>query len=320
MIVIKNLHAGSPTAPKTERLQKLHWGLLLVVSVFSYGSHAPLINLCKVDGKIPFSSSSTVILIELLKLLISSVLLLIQDLKSTRVSLSWRDITPFALPALLYAINNNLVVYMQLFMDPSTFQVLSNFKIASTAILYSLILRKRLSLRKWLALCLLTIAGVFHTYGGVQNESGPLPETDFYITPLGILLLSVYCLISGLSAVYTELILKTQKLPLNLQNFFLYLFGITINLGVHAVEAQDGGFFQGFSVWVLVIIATQALNGLLMSVVMKHSSNITRLFVISCSMLVNAVLSVLLFDLQLKPLFFLAVLSVVFSVHLYYQV
>ena len=53
---------------------------------------------------------------------------------------------------------------------------------------------------------------------------------------------------------------------------------------------------------------------------MKHSSNITRLFVISCSILVNALLSVALFNLQLTLLFFIAVSCIGLAVHLYYGV
>ena len=30
---------------------------------------------------------------------------------------------PFAVPAVLYAVNNNIVVHIQLFMDPASFQV-----------------------------------------------------------------------------------------------------------------------------------------------------------------------------------------------------
>uniref|UniRef100_A0A8D2PUW7 Solute carrier family 35 member A4 n=1 Tax=Zosterops lateralis melanops TaxID=1220523 RepID=A0A8D2PUW7_ZOSLA len=108
-----------------------------------------------------------------------------------------------------------------------------------------------------------------------------------HVSPVGLLLLCVYCLISGLSAVYTEAILKSQALPLSLQNIFLYFFGVLLNLAGSVWSGTEGGFLQGFSPWVLLVVLSQALNGLIMSVVMKHSSNITRLFVISCSILVN---------------------------------
>ncbi|NWI65015.1 S35A4 protein, partial [Todus mexicanus] len=296
------------------------WGLMLGLSVAIYGSHAPLLTRCKVDGKIPFSSASVVVLVELTKLLFSLLLLLTRDRELLGGAVPWRHAAPFALSALLYAANNNLVVHMQLFMDPSTFQVLSNLKIVSTALLYSLLLRQRLGARRWLALLLLVAAGASYSCGGLREPGGP-GQMRLHVTLPGLLLLAVYCLISGLSAVYTEAVLKAQALPLSLQNLFLYFFGVLLNLiGYFWSSAGGGGFLEGFSAWALVIVASQAVNGLIMSVVMKHSSNITRLFVISCSILVNALLSVALFNLQLTLLFFVAVACIGLAVHLYYGV
>ncbi|XP_009683048.1 probable UDP-sugar transporter protein SLC35A4 isoform X4 [Struthio camelus] len=263
MVTLSGNAARFLFSPANWVLRKGLWGLMLILSVAIYGSHAPLLNLCKVDGKIPFSSSSVVVLIELTKLVFSFLFLLIWDRKLLGGTVSWYHVAPFALSALLYAANNNLVVHMQLFMDPSTYQVLSNLKIVSTALLYSLFLRQRLCM---------------------------------------------------------QAILKAQALPLSLQNLFLYFFGVLLNVTGHFWSSTEGGFLEGFSSWVLVIVVSQALNGLIMSVVMKHSSNITRLFVISCSILVNALLSVTLFDLQLTLFFFVAVASIGLAVHLYYGV
>ncbi|XP_009507214.2 probable UDP-sugar transporter protein SLC35A4 [Phalacrocorax carbo] len=310
---------GNAGGSASRMLQRGLWGLMLVLSVVIYGSHAPLLTMCKVDGKIPFSSTSVVVLIELTKLVFSLMFLLTWNRELLGVAMSWHHAVPFALSALLYAANNNLVVHMQLFMDPSTYQVLSNLKIVSTALLYSLLLRKRLSMRKWLALFLLVAAGVSYSCGGLQDPGSP-SKMQLHITLVGLLLISVYCLISGLSAVYTEAILKTQALPLSLQNLFLYFFGVLLNLIGYFWSSAEGSFLEGFSSWVLVIVVSQALNGLIMSVVMKHSSNITRLFVISCSVLVNALLSITLFNLQLTLLFFIAISCVSLAVHLYYGV
>ncbi|KAJ6661360.1 hypothetical protein lerEdw1_014988 [Lerista edwardsae] len=302
-------------------LKKVLWGLMLTLSTIVYGSHAPLLTLSKENGQIPFSSSSVVILIELTKLVLSSVFLIIWDWRQLRNAVSWRHVAPFVLSALLYAANNNLVVHLQLFMDPSTFQVLSNLKIGSTALLFSMLLHQRLTLRKWLALFLLTVAGAFYTYGGLQDlQQLPASDMQLHITPIGLLLISLYCLISGLSAVYTEVVLKTQDLPLNLQNLFLYFFGVLLNVMIHLLSSAGTGFLEGFSFWVGLVIVSQALNGLIMSVVMKHSNNITRLFVISSSIMVNALLSVMLFSLHLTAFFFLSVLLIGLAVYLYYGV
>ncbi|NWH86135.1 S35A4 protein, partial [Aegithalos caudatus] len=216
------------------------WALMLLLSVAIYGSHAPLLTLCKVDGAIPFSSTSVVVLVELTKLALSLPPLLREP--------------PAAAPC-----------------------------------------------------------------GGLRAPGGH-GGMRLHLTPLGLLLLSVYCLISGLSAVYTEAILKSQALPLSLQNVFLYFFGVLLNLAGSLWSGAEGGFLEGFSPWVLLVVFSQALNGLIMSVVMKHSSNITRLFIISCSILVNALLSVALFNLQLTLLFYVAVACIGLAVHLYYGV
>ncbi|XP_030067407.1 putative UDP-sugar transporter protein SLC35A4 [Microcaecilia unicolor] len=320
-MIINNISSESSVLHLVKHWGKrLLWGLMLLLSVIIYGSHSPLIALCKVDGTIPFSSSSVVLLIEMTKLVLSFVFMLIWDRELFRAPWSWRLAAPFALPALLYGANNNLVVLIQHFMDPSTYQVLSNLKISTTAVLYSIFLHQRLTPRKWFSLFLLTVAGMCYAYGGLQDHQNPAANMQPYITLPGFGLVFIYCLISGLSAVCTELILKTQNVPLNVQNLFLYSFGIVMNLGAHLVISPRAGFFEGFSFWVLVIIASQALNGLIMSVVLKHSSNITRLFIISSSLLVNGVLSFLLFSLQLTGLFFLAVLLISVSVYLYYGI
>ncbi|XP_053574569.1 probable UDP-sugar transporter protein SLC35A4 [Bombina bombina] len=321
MFIVDNVGSAEPVCSYfSQNYKKIQWGVMLVLSVIIYGSHAPLISLCKVNGEIPFSSTSVVLLIELYKFIVSVSLLLIWDRKSTEVLLSWRLALPYTLPALLYCVNNNLVVHMQHFMDPSSFQVLSNLKIVSTALLYSLFLNQRLSINKWFALFLLLAAGVFYSYGGIQGVENLSPDTHLYVTLTGLFLMLLYCVISGLSAVYTEIILKTQSIPLNMQNIFLYTFGIVINLTAHLTSSHEGSFFKGFSVWVLVIIFSQAVNGLIMSAVMKHSSNITRLFIISFSMLVNGLLSFFMFNLQLTILFYLAVILIGSAVYLYYGV
>ncbi|XP_040200744.1 probable UDP-sugar transporter protein SLC35A4 [Rana temporaria] len=321
MIVIDHVGAEeSLRSPSADMLRRVQWTIMLMLSVVIYGSHAPLISICRVDGVIPFSSSAVVLLVEVLKFIISLACLLITENKLFDMSVSWRLALPYAFPAILYGANNNLVIHMQHFMDPSSFQVLSNLKIVSTALLYSIFLGQRLSIRKWFAMFLLTAAGVFYSYGGFQDVEKTSAATQLYISLPGLLIMVIYCLISGMSAVYTEMTLKTQKIPLNLQNIFLYSFGIVINLLAHLSGSHNGVFLDGFSIWVFVIVITQAFNGLIMSVVMKHSSNITRLFIISCSMLVNGLLSYMLFQLQLTFLFFLAVILIGFAVYLFYGI
>ncbi|XP_071373450.1 probable UDP-sugar transporter protein SLC35A4 [Centroberyx affinis] len=325
MIVIQNVGPSSPARRRRQWVKRLEWGVLLGLMVLIYGSHAPLIALTKVNGQVPFSPSSCVVMIELVKLLISLVtLLLAGDVSALRAAPSPVLVAPYAVPAVLYALNNNLVVLMQAYMDPSSYQVLSNLKIASTALLYSFCLGKRLRSAQWLSLGLLMGAGVCHSYSSLDLGDLERAEAEaspqLHVTAWGLFLVLVYCFISGLAAVYTERVLKSQQLPLSLQNLYLYVFGVAIN-GVSSLSsvASEKGFLQGYSGAVWAIIAGQAANGLLMSVVLKHGSGITRLFVISCSMLVNALLSWAILGLQLTPLFLLPVSMIGLAAYLYYK-
>lgn len=326
MIVIENVGPAFPTQHKRQWIKSLSWGSLFGLMVVIYGSHAPLITLTKVDGQVPFNPSSCVVMIEFAKLLISLVtLILTGSLSALRTCPSLILVAPYAVPAVLYAFNNNLVVLMQAYMDPSSYQVLSNLKIASTALLYSFCLGKRLRFRQWLALGLLMSAGACHSYSSLDLED---PEgkaiadeqPKLHITAWGLFLVLVYCCFSGLAAVYTEMVLKRQKLPLSLQNVYLYVFGVALNgLSSFSTVAHGKGFLEGYTVVVWAIIAGQAVNGLLMSVVLKHGSGITRLFVISCSMLVNAVMSWAMLELQLTPIFLLPVTMIGLAAYLYYK-
>ncbi|KAK2507783.1 hypothetical protein MC885_001911 [Smutsia gigantea] len=285
--------------PGLGRPRQAHWILMLLLSTAMCGAHAPLLALCHVDGRVPFQPSSAVLLTELTKLLLCAFSLLVGWQAWPQGAPPWRQAAPFALSALLYGANNNLVIYLQRYMDPGTYQVLSNLRIGSMALLSCLCLRHRLSARQGLALLLLTAAGACYAAGGLQDPgntlSGPAPSSSWPHVP------------ACLSSVYAELLMKRQRLPLALQNLFLYTFGVLLNLGLHAggSPGPPGGFLR-------------ALNGLLVSAVLKHGGSIARLFAVSCLLVVNAVFSVALLHLQLTATFFLAALLIGLAVRLYY--
>ncbi|XP_033109448.1 probable UDP-sugar transporter protein SLC35A4 [Anneissia japonica] len=202
--------------PKNENEYKSHprrqrWMLLILVpsGVLIYGSHSVLLNLSKVNGSVPFNSASCVVMIEILKLIISLLLLWKECTIDGNVfeMLPFRHALLFSVPALLYCLNNNFVVHIQLYMDPASFQVLSNLKTVSTALLYRLIIRRRLSSKQWLAIVLLMLAGVANSYGGLHSQEDTT-NMKIQISGRGLALMTLYCTISGLAGVYTEYILK----------------------------------------------------------------------------------------------------------------
>ena len=107
-------------------------GLALCV-VFT-ASHSTMLNLARdARGSLPFAPSAIVLLQEALKAAACAVLLLLSGLRRARggkeadeapARLWWpqRDAL-YAIPAVCYAVNNNLAVVLQDEMDPATFQV-----------------------------------------------------------------------------------------------------------------------------------------------------------------------------------------------------
>jgi solute carrier family 35 (probable UDP-sugar transporter), member A4 len=282
-------------------------------------------------------------IIELFKLIFSLFCLLIENIHNQNTSIiqfKLKNSIYFAMPGVLYFINNNLAVSIQLYMDSTSYQMLSNFKILSTAILYYFIMGKKLTRLKWFSLVLLFCAGLFYVYGNLKSlitddDNNNLPDhtvnqlrvsDQIYITKIGVLLIVIYCFISGLSGVYSEYILKLNYSDsIYVQNIYLYIYGSILNLIACLIEFKFNlynddnksmKFFNGFNYLTWIIIGTQCFNGFLMSIVMKHSNNITRLFVISCSLIVTAVLSVLIFSLKLNFYFYFSFFIIMIALYL----
>lgn len=312
------------TQPKSTFLNTVNWACMLVAGTLVYGSYTILVHLTEVDGVIPFSSASSTLMIETSKFTISLVLYLNQTSCQPARIPRLRLWLPFSVPAVLYAINNNMAIHMQLHMDPTSYQVLSNMKIGSTAILYRIIIGRRLSKLQWLSIGLLTIAGLFDSYGGYTSKSKSV--TEIHITLTGLVMMVTYCFISGFAGVYSEYILKRHvKMSLHLQNMLLYTFGMCVNGTLWFINESSRtdiedrfSLFRGYSSITVLIILSQALNGLIMSSVMKYNSNITRLFIISCSTLITAVLSVAVFHTSLNIYFILSAVLVCVSIYMYY--
>jgi hypothetical protein len=64
---------------------------------------------------------------------------------------------PFAVPAFVYFLKNNLMFYGLKFLNPVQFQLLGNLKIPATTLLFWLMMKKPLTDLGWLSVILLTI-------------------------------------------------------------------------------------------------------------------------------------------------------------------
>ncbi|KAL6558617.1 hypothetical protein OROMI_018967 [Orobanche minor] len=71
------------------------------------------------------------------------------------LSTPWNEVSVYPIPAALYLIKNLLQYYIFAYVDASGYQILKNFNIITTGVLYRIILKKKLSEIQWSAFLLL---------------------------------------------------------------------------------------------------------------------------------------------------------------------
>ncbi|MDC1215741.1 hypothetical protein N8152_02820 [bacterium] len=230
---------------------------------------------------------------------------------------SFSELAVYPIPAGLYLVKNLMQYYIFYWTDAPSYQILKNLNIISTGILYRLFLQKPLTGVQWAALALLGLG-----CATAQLSTG----TDSVLsTPvMGLLMAVVMAILSGAAGVYTELIMKTRpQRNINVQNVYLYAFGVLFNLGAiyfYDYDAVVGkGYFYGYSTLVYIMIANHALSGIAVSLVMKFADNIVKVYSTSVAMILTTLVSIPLFGFELTLPFVLGTAVVCVATYLHYQ-
>ncbi len=163
------------------------------------------------DTSDEYLSSTVVVFTELVKLILSTALAyyvdaqgkwdLFLDIIAKGFLDNGVDVLKLCLPAILYAIQNNLQYVIE---TAPLFMVLYQSKIVTTAIFFSFMLNKRLSIKEWCAVVMLTI-GVSMVESS-QHEILPHHASNI----IGMLSVALACITSGFAGVYYEKVLKTS--------------------------------------------------------------------------------------------------------------
>lgn len=168
------------------------------------------------------------------------------------------DCWKLSIPAILYVIQNNLQYTAASNLDVATFQVTYQMKILTTAFFSVLMLGKRLTTSRWLALLLLAMGvGIVQIQSGAAgsasapkhsvieavvaaSEDAGEKRTEAEIISSAMAAASVHqmspyrgflavcaaCVTSGLAGVYFEMVLKNSKADLWIRNVQLSLFSL----------------------------------------------------------------------------------------------
>ncbi|KAH9854216.1 nucleotide-sugar transporter-domain-containing protein [Lenzites betulinus] len=238
------------------------------------------------------------------------------------------DCWKLSIPAILYVIQNNLQFVAVSNLEAATFQVSYQMKILTTAAFSVLLLRKRLSPTKWLALLFLAIGvGIVQIQNGSSGHSSTGSEHDMNAFK-GFMAVVMACFTSGLAGVYFEMVLKGSQADLWVRNVQLSLFSLLPALVPiifsHANPSHPSPgwlhqLFANFGVWAWATVWVQVLGGLLTALVIKYADNILKGFATSLSIVISFLASVALFNFRITVAFVLGSTVVLVATWLYNQ-
>lgn len=148
------------------------------------------------------------------------------------------------------------------------------------------------------------------TYEGIDEDFAN--QNPHVQAGVGLLALTVACVLSGLAGVYFEKILKEPKgnshttsvwvrnVQLSFYSLWPALFiGVLFKDGEHITR---DGFFAGYNSIVWSAVVMQALGGITVALVIKYADNIAKNFATSFSIILSFLASVTLFDFEITAL------------------
>uniref|UniRef100_A0A183BL12 UDP-galactose transporter n=1 Tax=Globodera pallida TaxID=36090 RepID=A0A183BL12_GLOPA len=291
-----------------------------IIGVIISQTTMPLMVRASRDRDVAFIITVNVFCMDLIKLIFCAVLLSAKEwsflkfLKAAKMTVFGDPIetAKVCFPSIIYLIQNNLYYIALSNLESTTFLVIYQLKILTTALLLHFFLKKTLSSAQWMALVILMIGVSI-----VQSQyDPPPPHTKTEQSPLvGFAAVTAMCFTSSFAGVYLELVLKQS------QNIRMALFGIIISLAL--VWAKDreriykDGIFVGYDPMVWLMTVNNSLGGLLIAVVIKYADNIMKAYAQATAILGAAFGSWLIFNFVPNRLFAFGTALVALSVYLY---
>jgi hypothetical protein len=182
-------------------------------------------------------------------------------------------------------------------MSNAAFQLLLNMRIVVVALLTVVVLQKPLNKVKWFAIILLTNGAVQYQLSGCASEGGLKTSME------GLLVMMIIIACAAGGNIVTQLVMqKNMEQPLMLQNTILYTWGVLMNGANWFVSVQSAPagtvewFGAGFGGAAFSLCVFNAIYGLSISVILKRFGSITRTFISTVAIVLNAVLDTLFFS------------------------
>ncbi|CCW67778.1 unnamed protein product [Phytomonas sp. Hart1] len=224
----------------------------------------------------------------------------------------WKRGLPYAVPAFLYAVYNNMTFNNLDNFDLATYQVFMQTRIWFTGIMFTLILGRALSLRKWMALIFLACGVALKYFSPTTIEMGSW-----------VCIVIVQAFISSFSGVYNEYMFKSDPgFSIHMQNFFMYLYGILFNFIFGVLSVPD--FYHEVLIGIgqtrifILLVLIGATTGISASFILKFIDVIVKALASAVEVPLTAILAAVLLGESLYKQDILAAIIVMFAIYMYY--
>lgn len=195
------------------------------------------------------------------------------------------------LPAALYVVQNNLIMFAAPKMEPSVFQAAWQVRLLPTAYLSGWILRKTISAKQWICLfgvllgvIIIEVASTWRINAGLTAELKK--KLDIHNLTLsrdlliGTTALFVAAIISAFASVMLEKIYSSKGKSLWVANFQLSFFSILPALFLVIIECSNATYWWSpfasifRSLWPWAVILAQAFVGILVGLMTKYAGSV----------------------------------------------
>jgi len=275
-----------------------------------------LLHLTRSSGGATISPECFQFAAEVLKLVICSAALVVRCMLGLPATL-WpgaKHSMLFSMPAAVYLVMNVLTVRAARLLTPPIFQLVANLKILCTAFASWAILSRQVSFAQWFALGLLTL-GV--TIG--QRQGKAADDATEHSSSWGVLLMVMNSCLSALGGVLTEKLLKgnaTAQLSIFATNVHMASYTLLLN-GFVVLSMQGLPELQLPTPSVLFALINEAVNGILISLLIRQLDSIAKNFAFCISVFVTAGLSACILGHQLAAEFYVGSLITSVAVVMY---
>lgn len=307
------------------RVQSESGLLALSALVIQNTSLVICLNLSFRDAASTYAPSTVVLITELLKLTICSVVVATRrsdDLRAAVMEIGQHG--SLFVPSMLYVLQNNLLFFGAERLSSLLYILCSQLKILTTAIMSRIILGTKLSRAQYFHLSLL-IFGIVLVQAQRKEDNSVSSMKRQASSVLGVLAVVLAAWTSGTAGVVLERIFKarsqsndvivhtiwTRNVQLSLISLPFAMFGVFLQNNEHVFS---GNFFKGYEAVVWVVVLLQTAGGIIIGYVMQFTSNIMKCLAIGLSICLCAIYSVFVGETELTANVVLGILLVFISI------